>query len=175
MKIRRRISVIALLALWLCFGAVNAFAATDTGDIGGRIERFVAEHSDTTAGMAVAVFDSEKSLYTGCFGFTDSSFTVRVESVEDPAVFHLPGGVLRVEDEAFRGDPLLTGVLLPEGIRELGDHILEDCPRLTKLALPASLTDIGENGFSGAVLLCSVGSAAADYAVGRGLPYILTR
>ncbi len=71
MKIRRRISVIALLALWLCFGAVNAVASADTGDIGGRIERFVEEHSNTTAGMAVTVFNSENELYTGCFGYTD--------------------------------------------------------------------------------------------------------
>ena len=128
-----------------------------------------------TDGVLTPVAEGETTISASCFGFTDSSFTVRVESVEDSAVFHVPDGVLTVEDEAFRGDPLLTGVLLPEGIRELGDHILEDCPRLTKLALPASLTDIGENGFSGAVLLCSVGSAAADYAVGRGLPYILIR
>ncbi|MBQ1398181.1 MAG: methicillin resistance protein FmtA, partial [Clostridia bacterium] len=68
MKHKTRLSVIALLTLWLCFGAVHSFAAVNTGSIGSDIEAFVAEHSDTTAGMAVTVFDDKKELYTGCFG-----------------------------------------------------------------------------------------------------------
>ena len=71
MKTKRRISVIALFMLYLCFGAVNAWAAGNTENIGREIEQFVSEHEKTTAGMAVTVFDSEKELYSGCFGFTD--------------------------------------------------------------------------------------------------------
>ena len=79
MKMKTRLSVAALLALWLCFGAANALAAADTDHIGGKIEQFVAEHQDTTAGMAVTVFDSEKELYSGCFGYTDIEQGIRTD------------------------------------------------------------------------------------------------
>lgn len=79
MKHKTRLSVITLLTLWLCFGAVHSFAAVNTGSIGSDIEAFVAEHSDTTAGMAVTVFDDKKELYTGCFGFTDIENGVRTD------------------------------------------------------------------------------------------------
>ena len=80
MKTRTRLSVAFLLALWLCFGAVNVFAAEQTENIGERIESYVSEHADTTAGMAVTVFDSEKELYTGCFGYTDREQGVKTDS-----------------------------------------------------------------------------------------------
>ena len=79
MKTKKRISVIALLTLWLCLGTANVFAAGNTDDIGDKIEQFVSEHSDTTAGMAVTVFDSEKELYSGCFGFTDIEQGIRTD------------------------------------------------------------------------------------------------
>ena len=79
MKIRTRISVVALLVLWLCFSGLNAFAAADAENIGGKIEQFVSEHEDTTAGMAVAVFDSEKELYSGFFGHTDKEQGIRTD------------------------------------------------------------------------------------------------
>ena len=79
MKSKKRLSILLLLTLWLCSGAVNAFAAARTDNIGGRIEQFVAAHKDTTAGMAVTVFDSENELYTGCFGYTDVERKIRTE------------------------------------------------------------------------------------------------
>ena len=79
MKKRKGISVIVLLAFWFGFGAANAFAAGSADHIGGKIEQYVSEHSDTTAGMAVTVFDSEKELYTGCFGYTDLENGVKTD------------------------------------------------------------------------------------------------
>ncbi|MBQ1616700.1 MAG: beta-lactamase family protein, partial [Ruminococcus sp.] len=80
MKTGKRLSVVALLTLWLCFGAANVFAAAQTDDIGKKIESFVAEHADTTAGMAVTVFNSEEELYNGCFGYTDMEQGVKTDS-----------------------------------------------------------------------------------------------
>ena len=79
MKNKKRISVLALLMLYLCFGAANVFAAGNADNIGDKIERFVSENESTTAGMAVTVFDSESELYTGCFGFTDMEQRVRTD------------------------------------------------------------------------------------------------
>ncbi len=126
-------------------------------------------------GVLTPVSVGESTVTASCFGFEDTSFIVYVESVENQAVFHVPNGVHTLEDEAFRGNALLTEIQLPEGIQTLGDYILEDCPQLTMLVLPASVVSIGENSFSDAVLLCEYGSIAADYAANHGLSYILTQ
>lgn len=51
--------------------------------LGKEIETFVAEHEDTTAGMAVAVFDRNDILYRNYFGFADLSagLTVNEDTV----------------------------------------------------------------------------------------------
>ena len=71
MKNKTRLSVIAMLMLYLAFEAANVFAAGNAEPIGSQIEQFVAEHSETTAGMTVSVFDSQNTVYTGYFGHTD--------------------------------------------------------------------------------------------------------
>lgn len=40
-------------------------------DIGNKIEQYVDEHADTTAGMSVAVFDENDTIYRNCFGYMD--------------------------------------------------------------------------------------------------------
>ncbi len=77
MKNKTRLSVIAMLLLYLCLGPANVFASANTDQIGTRIEQFAAEHSETTAGMTVTVFDSQNTIYTGYFGFTDIEKGVR--------------------------------------------------------------------------------------------------
>lgn len=48
--------------------------------IGGEIEAFVAEHEETTAGMAVSVFDKTETVYTGYFGYADKESALAVNS-----------------------------------------------------------------------------------------------
>lgn len=40
-------------------------------DIGNKIEQYVDENIDTTAGMSVAVFNENKTVYQNCFGYMD--------------------------------------------------------------------------------------------------------
>lgn len=40
-------------------------------DIGNKIEQYVYDHADTTAGMSVAVFDENDTIYQNCFGYMD--------------------------------------------------------------------------------------------------------
>lgn len=73
MSIKKYLMTTLLAALCFCFGVINASAealpsGTDSAEIGSRIEAFVHEHEETTAGMSVAVFDTEETLYTHCFG-----------------------------------------------------------------------------------------------------------
>ncbi len=51
-------------------------SGVETGEIGAKIEAFVEEHMETTAGMAVKVFTQEESLYTGYFGYGDKENSV---------------------------------------------------------------------------------------------------
>lgn len=41
------------------------------GDIGNKIEAYVQEHMDTTAGLALSIFDAKDVLYTNTFGYAD--------------------------------------------------------------------------------------------------------
>lgn len=47
--------------------------------IGSEIESFVAEHKDTTAGMAVSVFDQSSVIYHNYFGYSDIENMVTVD------------------------------------------------------------------------------------------------
>lgn len=47
-------------------------------NIGSKIEQYVNEHSDTTAGMSVAVFDVNDTIYRNSFGYMDVQNNVPV-------------------------------------------------------------------------------------------------
>lgn len=78
---RFRKQCMALGILMICLLAaqivlpVNVMAQEqNTGgvqDIGSRIEEYVEEHADTTAGMSVSVFNGDGILYQNCFGYID--------------------------------------------------------------------------------------------------------
>lgn len=93
-KIRKYLAITLAMMLLLCQGSVAVAAGNGAGvaegevncfpsgivyeDIGARIEAFVAEHEETTAGMSVSVFDEAKTIYTGYFGYADKESGVDV-------------------------------------------------------------------------------------------------
>ena len=50
---------------------INVMAGETTTGIGRKIEQYVNEHADTTAGMSVAVFDETETIYRNSFGYMD--------------------------------------------------------------------------------------------------------
>lgn len=66
--------LIVLLAAELIM-PTNAMAKessdSNISNIGSKIEQYVNEHSDTTAGMSVAVFDVNDTIYRNSFGYMD--------------------------------------------------------------------------------------------------------
>ena len=76
----------ALLAALLLTGSFTPASAAslpsgiEKGSIGGEIEQFVADHADTTAGMAVAVFDRDGMIYENSFGYADVENGVAVDA-----------------------------------------------------------------------------------------------
>jgi len=49
--------------------------------IGDKIERYVDEHMETTAGMSVAIFDEHQTIYRNYFGYTDVKMEITSSSV----------------------------------------------------------------------------------------------
>lgn len=66
---KKVLAVILVMALLLC-PAAEAFAEAPA-DIGTRIEAYVAAHEETTAGLAVSVFDTGGVVYQNNFGYAD--------------------------------------------------------------------------------------------------------
>lgn len=49
-------------------------------DIGARIEEYVQEHEETTAGLALSIFDEETVIYSNYFGYADVERQIKVDS-----------------------------------------------------------------------------------------------
>lgn len=88
-KIKKLGAFALAVAILLCQESVVAAGESDKDgnyfpsgtsyeDIGGEIEAFVAEHEETTAGMAVSVFDKMETLYAGYFGYADKESVLAV-------------------------------------------------------------------------------------------------
>ncbi len=58
----------------------------------------------------------------------------------------LPGGLIRIESEAFRGSPAEI-VIIPEGCTEIGDLAFADMPNLKEIRIPSSVSVIGTKVF----------------------------
>lgn len=48
-------------------------------EIGSEIEAYVAEHEETTAGLAVSVFDRDETIYSNYFGYADKENQTAVD------------------------------------------------------------------------------------------------
>lgn len=87
----------------------------------------------------------------------------------------LPGGVTRIEAEAFAGNSSLREAVLPEGLISIGDSAFQDCESLGWLTVPGSVTELGDDFISGCaedlLVRTEAGSAACVYAQGRNLDY----
>ena len=55
--------------------------------------------------------------------------------------------ITHIWSEAFKGDTLLTSVVIPEGVEGIGANVFEGCTSLTSVTLPSTLTEIGEGAF----------------------------
>lgn len=82
---RRALSAaIALTVVLAGCGGVFAVDELPSGipaeELGSQIESFVSDHSEEAAGMAVAVFDTERMIYQNSFGYSDVENRVPVDS-----------------------------------------------------------------------------------------------
>ena len=79
MKLTKRISALLLALLTLASLGCAAFAAEPEGELGARLDAFIAEHEDTTAGLAAAVFGKDDVEYIKYAGYADIEGGVPVD------------------------------------------------------------------------------------------------
>ena len=84
-KLNRFLTVILILVILLSWSISVQVAAEELPagneyyDLGKRIEEFVSEHEDTTAGMGISVFHRDDTVYTGYFGYADRDAGIAVD------------------------------------------------------------------------------------------------
>ena len=65
-------ALLALALAMICLASLPAAAmAAPAEGVGDELDAFIAEHADTTAGLAVAVFDADGVIYERYAGFAD--------------------------------------------------------------------------------------------------------
>lgn len=86
---------------------------------------------------------------------------------------YAPSGVRIIDDEAFYG--IATDkVIIPSEVTSIGNQAF-DGGSFGTITLPESVETIGENTFSGAVIICTVNSAAYTYAIEHQLQYVVAQ
>lgn len=70
-KIKRYLAIALFMVVLLSQSVSAQTALPNVQDLQERIEEYVMEHEQTTAGMMVSVFRRGESLYTGYFGYAD--------------------------------------------------------------------------------------------------------
>jgi len=84
----------------------------------------------------------------------------------------LPDALLRIEDEAFMGNPLFEHVVLPDRLEAIGPKAFADCSALETVYIPSSVQEIADDAFAGCeglTILCAWDSYAAQYAAQQGI------
>ena len=85
----------------------------------------------------------------------------------------LPTALTRIEEEAFCGSSFSI-VYIGDQVTYIGDRAFQGCSGLQEVHIPDSVTEFGADVFAGcgqAVIVCSQGSAAWQYAVANGLAH----
>ena len=72
-------AVMSFIMLLSVCASVTAYADTEDQSVGEQIEEYVSEHSDTTAGMCVSVFNKTDTIYSNYFGCIDLENNIAVD------------------------------------------------------------------------------------------------
>ena len=89
--------------------------------------------------------------------------------------FAVPEGVETVGSFALYWAVNLERVSLPGSVTRIGDRAFAGCSRLVFISIPDSVTEIANDALyrsGNAVILCSIDSEAAAFAMRNGIPYL---
>ncbi len=123
-KILKNVTLIPLLLvmlfIWLVPVDVYAAERDAISGIGSRIDAFVDEHSNTMAGLAVSVMNSEGIIYNGYYGCADRENNIEVDDetvMEWGSISKLLvwGSVMQLKEQGLIDLDTDIGTYLPEG------------------------------------------------------------
>jgi hypothetical protein len=81
---------------------------------------------------------------------------VRYPPKKAGSTYTVPGGIIRIGDDAFEECKNLVSVLLPEGLTGIDNYAFYGCTNLRSVKLPQSLAGIGRSVFYGCESLQSI-------------------
>ncbi|MCQ2513877.1 MAG: leucine-rich repeat protein [Ruminococcus sp.] len=161
-----------LLLMPMCLFSVNAALIGDSKGLYYQLK------NDGSA--AVAEFSSSKTdveipqEYMGHTVNEIYSSTFQCNSSLTSVIF--PDTISIADSLMFYGCTSLKYVKLSSSMTSIGGAFFFDCSSLEKVIIPDSITYIAPNAFYGAgnaTILCSEGSYAQQYAIEKGLNYVL--
>lgn len=84
----------------------------------------------------------------------------------------MPSTLKSIGMAAFYGCTSLRSVSIPSGTQSIGDEAFAGCSELKTVTIPDSVTSIADDAFDGCdglTIICSDGSAAHEFAVGKSI------
>ena len=84
----------------------------------------------------------------------------------------MPSTLNSIGMAAFYGCTSLRSVSIPSGTQSIGDEAFAGCSELKTITIPDSVTSIADDAFDGCdglTIVCSDGSAAHEFAVGKSI------
>lgn len=84
----------------------------------------------------------------------------------------MPSTLNSIGMAAFYGCTSLRSVSIPSGTQSIGDEAFASCSELKTITIPDSVTSIADDAFDGCdglTIVCSDGSAAHEFAVGKSI------
>lgn len=169
----------------------NIAFTTSVGDNAAKTQEITPELRDGsyTAEVQIRISDFG-SLRDACYAtriaVTDTygntaEYGKGPVSVIVPSVFHsgkklqLPLNTRVIEAAAFEGDIRIGEVVLPDDVERIESKAFADCGRLSLIYIPDSVSSIAADAFedsANVVMVCSIHSAACDFARENGIPFI---
>lgn len=123
--------------------------------------------------------------FYGCSGLKEINVPDSVESIGF-GVFQectglktaaLGSGIQSVPDQSFYKCASLKSVSLGKTVKTIGERAFASCPALTQIIIPDSVDYIADNAFDDCgrlVIHCSKNSFARNYALEKGIKYVIT-
>ena len=95
------------------------------------------------------LFNKQKTVLVSCPGGKTGNYEI-------------PGGVTKINPNAFEDCPKLTGVTIPDSVTEIGDGAFTRCIGLTTITIPLRVSQINPGAFFGCDKLMSLEVAVAN-------------
>ena len=103
--------------------------------------RFVKENGQYT----LIAYMGEEDTVTLPLLVNGQEYSLRWAGNESHVI--IPDGMIKIDDNAFRGCTSLTSITIPDSVTSIGDRAFYHCTGLTSITIPDSVTSIGDGAF----------------------------